>query len=114
PDAVIRLFSAHGKHAAFAAWSLLFYALWHQVHIVGRKPDGDALAMLACTSLTITLRISATMVWCYAPRSAPPAVRLRLCASVLSAPSLATTTGRTNPGSATPSAGTRSTSCMTA
>jgi len=47
PDAVIRLFSAHGKHAAFAAWSLLFYALWHQVHIVGRKPDGDALAMLA-------------------------------------------------------------------
>jgi asparagine synthase (glutamine-hydrolysing) len=47
PDAVIRLFSAHGKHAAFAAWSLLFYALWHQVHIAGRKPDGDALAVLA-------------------------------------------------------------------
>jgi len=47
PAAVTRLFSAHGKHAAFAAWSLLFYALWHQVHIVGRKPDGDALAMLA-------------------------------------------------------------------
>jgi len=47
PAAVARLFSAHGKHAAFAAWTLLFYALWHQVHIVGRKPDGDALAMLA-------------------------------------------------------------------
>ncbi len=47
PDAVARIFSAHGKRAAFAAWTLLFYALWHQVHVVGRKPDGDALALLA-------------------------------------------------------------------
>ena len=34
PDAVERLFAATGnKRAARAAWSLLFYALWHRRHI---------------------------------------------------------------------------------
>lgn len=46
PSAVSRLFTAHGKREAFAAWTLLFYALWHQAHVVGRKPAADAFAML--------------------------------------------------------------------
>ncbi len=46
PDAVCRLYGASGKHAAFACWTLLFYALWHQHHIVGRASDGDVTATL--------------------------------------------------------------------
>jgi len=46
PDAVRRLFGGKGKHAAFASWSLLFYALWHQHHIVGRPVDEDVVGML--------------------------------------------------------------------
>ncbi|MFC3227812.1 asparagine synthase (glutamine-hydrolyzing) [Marinibaculum pumilum] len=46
PDAVRRLYGATGKHAAFACWTLLFYALWHQHHVVGRPAEGDVTAML--------------------------------------------------------------------
>ncbi len=47
PAAVINLFRAPaGKHAGFACWILLFYALWHQHHVLRRQTVGDAFAML--------------------------------------------------------------------
>ena len=39
PDRVAALFRhADGRHEGFAAWSLLFYALWHRAHVEGRAP----------------------------------------------------------------------------
>ena len=38
---VERLFLADGKRERFAAWVLLFYALWHRTHVLGKAPDGD-------------------------------------------------------------------------
>jgi len=52
PEAVQALF-AHGtrKQGAakqgFAAWLLLFYALWHQHHLCGAPAEGDAFDLLA-------------------------------------------------------------------
>jgi len=47
PQAVERLFSAlSGKREGFAAWTLLFYALWHRRHILDRPVIGDAFACL--------------------------------------------------------------------
>ena len=34
------------RHQAFAAWSLLFYALWHRCHIEGLPPAPDVFATL--------------------------------------------------------------------
>jgi asparagine synthase (glutamine-hydrolysing) len=36
-----------GKRQGFAAWTLLYYALWHQRHMMGLVPDGDIAAALA-------------------------------------------------------------------
>ena len=47
PGSVEVLFKAGGKKAGFAAWSLLFYALWHHVHIEGRAADGDVFSVLS-------------------------------------------------------------------
>jgi asparagine synthase (glutamine-hydrolysing) len=47
PEAVRRLFASNEKHAGFAAWTLLFYALWHRRHIMGRAPAGDVFETLA-------------------------------------------------------------------
>jgi asparagine synthase (glutamine-hydrolysing) len=48
PSAVEKLFrEAHGKHEGFAAWTLLFYALWHRHHIQGLPPEPDVFAALA-------------------------------------------------------------------
>lgn len=47
PDAVEELFRASGKRPGFACWTLLFYALWHRRHVLGRAPAGDALETLA-------------------------------------------------------------------
>jgi asparagine synthase (glutamine-hydrolysing) len=47
PEAVRRLFASSEKHAGFAAWTLLFYALWHRRHIMGRAPSGDVFESLA-------------------------------------------------------------------
>ncbi|MBI1243814.1 MAG: asparagine synthase (glutamine-hydrolyzing) [Alphaproteobacteria bacterium] len=45
--AVERLFrKADGKRQGFAAWTLLFYALWHRRHVLGRLPDGDVFHAL--------------------------------------------------------------------
>jgi asparagine synthase (glutamine-hydrolysing) len=47
PAAVAKLFRDPRKHAGFAAWTLLFYALWHRRHIEGRPAEGDVFACLA-------------------------------------------------------------------
>lgn len=47
PQAVTALFQSTGKRERFAAWTLLFYALWHQRHIVGAATDGDAFEALS-------------------------------------------------------------------
>jgi asparagine synthase (glutamine-hydrolysing) len=46
PDAVAALFQATGKRERFAAWTLLFFALWHQRHILGISTEGDAFDAL--------------------------------------------------------------------
>jgi len=49
PDKVAALFRHAGgeKHRGFAAWHLLFYALWHRRHIEGRAAEGDVFEALA-------------------------------------------------------------------
>jgi asparagine synthase (glutamine-hydrolysing) len=47
PGRVEAVFQASGKHAGFAAWSLLFYALWHRAHVQGLPPGDDAFEALA-------------------------------------------------------------------
>jgi asparagine synthase (glutamine-hydrolysing) len=47
PDRVAALFAAHGKHEGQAAWSLLFYALWHNANILRRPFEGDVFESLA-------------------------------------------------------------------
>ena len=51
PDRVAALFasleSKPDNHAGQAAWTLLFYALWHRHHIEGRAYEGDAFAVLS-------------------------------------------------------------------
>jgi len=45
---VRRLFAAaEQRRAGRAAWTLLFYALWHRRHIEGREVAPDAFAALA-------------------------------------------------------------------
>jgi asparagine synthase (glutamine-hydrolysing) len=44
---VIRLFAEAGARREHAAWRLLFYALWHDRHILGRQPRGDVFETLA-------------------------------------------------------------------
>ena len=45
--AVEKLFAAGGKKQGKAAWTLLFYALWHRRHILGKIPAGDVFETLA-------------------------------------------------------------------
>ena len=47
-EALFRAGKARGP-ASFAAWTLLFYALWHQRHILARPADADTFEMLART-----------------------------------------------------------------
>ncbi len=48
PDRVAALFrNAGGRREGFAAWSLLFYALWHRAHIQALPMDADVFATLA-------------------------------------------------------------------
>jgi asparagine synthase (glutamine-hydrolysing) len=48
PEGVRRVFAAAGhKRPGRAAWTLLFYALWHRRHIEGRELPPDAFAALA-------------------------------------------------------------------
>jgi asparagine synthase (glutamine-hydrolysing) len=48
PDRILPLFrAAAGKREGFAAWHLLFHALWHKRHVEGVAPQGDVLDFLA-------------------------------------------------------------------
>ena len=47
PGKVEALFSSIGKRQGKAQWSLLFYALWHQAHIVGQSSQGDVFDALS-------------------------------------------------------------------
>ena len=47
PGQVEKLFAAASPKTGFARWSLLFYALWHQIHILGVPADGDAFDTLS-------------------------------------------------------------------
>ncbi len=48
PDKVEALFArANGRRHGFAAWILLFYALWHRAHVLGHPPSGDVFETLA-------------------------------------------------------------------
>lgn len=46
-DAVETLFKHGSAKTGFACWTLLFYALWHRIHMEGQPPDGDAFEVLA-------------------------------------------------------------------
>jgi len=46
PDAVRDLFAVPIGRPGKAAWTLLFYALWHKIHIEGVAPDGDVFDVL--------------------------------------------------------------------
>ncbi len=47
PGRVVALFrAAAGRREGFAAWTLLFYALWHRTHILGLPPHGDVFETL--------------------------------------------------------------------
>jgi asparagine synthase (glutamine-hydrolysing) len=47
PGAVASLFRhADEKRTGFAAWTLLFYALWHRCHVQGQAPSGDVFHAL--------------------------------------------------------------------
>lgn len=47
PQMVKGLFLNPGKHEAFAAWTLLFYAVWHKIHIERKPMVPDTIAFLA-------------------------------------------------------------------
>lgn len=48
PGRVTALFrAAGGRREGFAAWTLLFYALWHRTHILGLAPAGDVFETLS-------------------------------------------------------------------
>ena len=47
PNHVASLYQKGGKRHGFAAWTLLFYALWHRRHILGAEPQGDVFETLA-------------------------------------------------------------------
>lgn len=48
PDRVAALFRvADARKRGFAAWTLLFYALWHRTHVLGLPPSGGVFETLA-------------------------------------------------------------------
>jgi asparagine synthase (glutamine-hydrolysing) len=47
PGSVEALFSTTGKRQGKAQWTLLFFALWHQVHILGVSSQGDVFDELS-------------------------------------------------------------------
>ena len=47
PGTVETLFRATDRRTAFAAWTLLFYALWHRCHIRGLPAQGDVFETLS-------------------------------------------------------------------
>lgn len=47
PEGVAKVFRSGGKRENFAAWTLLFYALWYRRHILGQHPNGDVFDCLS-------------------------------------------------------------------
>jgi asparagine synthase (glutamine-hydrolysing) len=48
PGTVEGLFAGAAKRHSQAAWRLLFYAVWHRIHVEGRRPEGaSAFDLLA-------------------------------------------------------------------
>lgn len=47
PDALKAAFALPLGRAGKAAWTVLFYALWHKVHMQGVAPDGDVFDVLS-------------------------------------------------------------------
>jgi asparagine synthase (glutamine-hydrolysing) len=47
PGTVEALFNAARPETGFARWTLLFYALWHRRHVLGRRPDAGSVDLLA-------------------------------------------------------------------
>ncbi|WP_033068476.1 asparagine synthase (glutamine-hydrolyzing) [Thalassospira australica] len=47
PVRVERLFNTPGKREGAACWHLLFFALWHQVNVLGHAPGKDVFEALA-------------------------------------------------------------------
>jgi asparagine synthase (glutamine-hydrolysing) len=47
PEDVTRFFRTLKPEHGFAAWTLLFYALWHRRHVTGAEPAGDVFDTLA-------------------------------------------------------------------
>jgi asparagine synthase (glutamine-hydrolysing) len=45
-ERVPKLFTTENKRAGQASWVLLFYALWHQIHVRGISSDGDLFQVL--------------------------------------------------------------------
>ncbi len=43
PDQVRELFKTKGKRESFAAWTLLFYALWHRANIENKSPKNASI-----------------------------------------------------------------------
>ena len=46
-DGVRALFTSTHARAQKAAWTLLFYALWHKIHMEGCASDGDVFDVLS-------------------------------------------------------------------
>lgn len=46
PDAVEKVFVSNRRRAGFAAWILLYYALWHRCHVEGVRGEGDIFDLL--------------------------------------------------------------------
>jgi len=46
PDRVEAIFRSTRRRAGFAAWVLLFYAIWHRQHVEGVREVGDVFAIL--------------------------------------------------------------------
>ncbi len=46
PHKVESIFKSKNNRAGFAAWVLLFYAVWHQLHVEGYSLDGDVFSIL--------------------------------------------------------------------
>ena len=47
PGSVEALFANVNKRNGAAAWTLLFYALWHRRHIIGERASGDVFQALS-------------------------------------------------------------------
>jgi asparagine synthase (glutamine-hydrolysing) len=46
-EALFRSFGDRaGKHEGSACWQLLFYALWHAIHVEQRSSAGDVFSVL--------------------------------------------------------------------